>query len=146
MELAREKQSVNINEHNINKQPNTESYIDLSSDILNSILILIKDIDENNISQEFKLISNLFESINAFIQVTTAAYKELKLKREEKIQKLLNIKQLEMHLLSVIKAMHAAQQKNDNIMLFDLIAYELKDNLTQWKINIIPALKQKPSL
>ena len=38
------------------------------------------------------------------------------------------------HLLFVMKAMNQAQQKQDRVALEDLIKYELKDNLTQWKI------------
>jgi hypothetical protein len=36
----------------------------------------------------------------------------------------------------------SAKEKNDNIMLCDLLEYELIDNLTQWKIKILPELKK----
>jgi hypothetical protein len=34
-----------------------------------------------------------------------------------------------------------ALEKSDNIMLIDLIEYELRDSLTQWKIRVLPKLK-----
>lgn len=50
------------------------------------------------------------------------------------------IKQHEVELLSIIKAMYQAQKKSDVVMLSDLIEHELIDNLTQWKIQILPFL------
>ncbi len=53
-----------------------------------------------------------------------------------------DIQKLDIHLLSVLKALIPAKEKNDIIMLCDLLEYELIDNLTQWKIKIIPNLKK----
>jgi hypothetical protein len=44
--------------------------------------------------------------------------------------------------LSVIKALLPAKEKNDVVMLCDLLEYELIDNLTQWKIKVLPELKK----
>ena len=56
------------------------------------------------------------------------------------------IKQLEIHLLSVVKGILTAEKKNDTVMLMDLLEYELKDNLTQWKITAIPQIKRLNTL
>ncbi len=53
-----------------------------------------------------------------------------------------SIQKLEIHLLSVMKALLQAKEKNDTIMLCDLLEYELADNLTQWKIKVLPELKK----
>lgn len=52
-------------------------------------------------------------------------------------------KELQIHLLSVIKAVSGAVSKEDTIMLTDLLEYELKDNLTQWKIHVLTNLKHQ---
>ena len=52
------------------------------------------------------------------------------------------IKDSHVHLLFVIKAINQAQHKKDALVLDDLIKYELKDNLTQWKIDLIPQMKR----
>jgi hypothetical protein len=52
------------------------------------------------------------------------------------------IKTSHIHLLFILKGINQAQQKNDSLVLEDLIKHELKDNLTQWKINLIPTIKR----
>lgn len=59
---------------------------------------------------------------------------------QSRIQETIEIKNLQIHLLSLIKSISNAKSKNDIIMLSDLIEYELIDNLTRWKINVIPSL------
>lgn len=52
-----------------------------------------------------------------------------------------SIKNIEIHLLSILKAVKSAESSKDEEMLVDLLEYELQDNLTQWKIKAIPHLK-----
>jgi hypothetical protein len=84
----------------------------------------------------------VIELMDLYIQLVTRVYRVLRtdLKiinfKDESIQK------LEIHLLSVMKALLQAKEKNDTIMLCDLLEYELIDNLTQWKIKILPELKK----
>lgn len=59
---------------------------------------------------------------------------------EDKVDKK-DIQNLEIHLLSILKALIPAKEKGDIIMLCDLLEYELIDNLTQWKIKVVPQLK-----
>ncbi len=72
-------------------------------------------------------INNINKVINSFVQ-DNDKYK----------QDLYNIK---MHLLSIMKGIESAKNNNDYIMLNDLLEYELTDNLTQWKLKILPQLK-----
>lgn len=53
-----------------------------------------------------------------------------------------NIKQIKIHLLSILKAVKTAENNRDSTMLVDLLEYELQDNLTQWKIKAIPQIKE----
>ncbi len=48
---------------------------------------------------------------------------------------------LQIHLLSTFKYIQVAYKKNDTIMLQDLLINDLKDNLLQWKVNIMPYMK-----
>ena len=41
-----------------------------------------------------------------------------------------------------MKGIESAKNNNDYIMLNDLLEYELADNLTQWKLKILPRLKK----
>ena len=54
-------------------------------------------------------------------------------------QDLYNVK---IHLLSIMKGIEGAKNNNDYFMLNDLLEYELTDNLTQWKLKILPRLKK----
>ncbi|MEX0798110.1 MAG: hypothetical protein WEB87_03435 [Bacteriovoracaceae bacterium] len=53
-----------------------------------------------------------------------------------------SIRQIKIHLLSILKAIKTAKENGDEVMLADLLEYELKDNLTQWKITAIPHIKR----
>lgn len=55
----------------------------------------------------------------------------------------LPMKSLQIHLLSVLKALNSAYLSSDSLMLEDLLDFELKDNLTKWKILVLPQLKMK---
>jgi hypothetical protein len=47
---------------------------------------------------------------------------------------------LKIHLLSLFKAINTAIKTQDHVMLSDLLEYELKDNIMQWKIYVIPSI------
>jgi hypothetical protein len=51
-----------------------------------------------------------------------------------------NFHKLKIHLLSIFKAVGIALKTQDHVMLSDLLEYELKDNITQWKIYVIPSI------
>ncbi|MFT6630718.1 MAG: hypothetical protein ACJAS4_000660 [Bacteriovoracaceae bacterium] len=127
-----------------------------SNQLLSDILIDLAGLTDKILlkitqtADEFKLenddiamvqLSTVIDAVDLFIKTINHACNSI-LDREE-IEGFLPIKELQIHLLSVIKAIHSAHQKEDHIMLTDLLEYELKDNLTQWKILILPTLKQE---
>ena len=48
---------------------------------------------------------------------------------------------IKLHLLSVLRALSDQVRLKDNVAIHDLITEELRDNLTMWKINVIPLLR-----
>ncbi|MBY0516222.1 MAG: hypothetical protein K2P81_04900 [Bacteriovoracaceae bacterium] len=48
---------------------------------------------------------------------------------------------IKLHLLSVLRALSDYVKLNDKLAIHDLITEELRDNLTMWKINVIPLLR-----
>lgn len=82
------------------------------------------------------------ELMDLYIQLITKVFQVIRLNNKDAPLKEEGIQKLEIHLLSVIKAMLQAKEKNDLIMLCDLLEYELIDNLTQWKIKVLPELKK----
>jgi len=88
------------------------------------------------------LMSTIIDGLDIFLQSINHLINKYQL-CDKSIFKILPIKQLQVHQLSVIKGILNAQKSCDDLMLADLLGYELKDNLTQWKVQIIPILKQE---
>lgn len=84
----------------------------------------------------------VIELMDLYIQLISRVYRVLRTDLKIMSFKDESIQKLEIHLLSVMKALLQAKEKNDVIMLCDLLEYELVDNLTQWKIKILPELKK----
>lgn len=114
------------------------------SDLLDKILKKVTESSEllknNQYYSSVQVMVKSIEAIDTFIQSITYLVQE-KLLQDERVEDL-PIKELQIHLLSIIKAVFSAKKNKDYIMLTDLLEYELKDNLTQWKILIIPVMKQ----
>lgn len=114
----------------------------LSEELLNTIMKSINNITtytsqlEDNWNQE---LSQLTSDISRFVEVTTLVSKLMKAKSPDFLP---NVKNSHIHLLFILKAMNQTQQKQDAVALEELIKYELKDNLTLWKIDLIPQTKR----
>ena len=131
--------------------------VDLAFDALDSsgayIDIMIEKIQEltslyqqNQNAKANKLFGETIEIIDLFIQLMTRVQRTFKKSGLVKGPKTETIAQLEIHLLSILKALLPAKEKEDIIMLCDLLEYELIDNLTQWKIKAVPELKELRTL
>lgn len=48
---------------------------------------------------------------------------------------------IKLHLLSVLRALSDHVRNGDRLAVHDLITEELRDNLTLWKINVLPLLR-----
>jgi hypothetical protein len=145
----------------LNKPLDEISSIDIQITGKNSILLDSMDSFQNYISQIFDKIDlsvkffenkqkdlgdtvlmDITDTLHTFISLITQVHQNLIVDSTQKLTSGNTIKQLEIHLLSVIKAILFAKKKNDDVMLTDLLEHELKDNLTQWKILAIPQIKK----
>ncbi len=84
----------------------------------------------------------VIDLMDLYIQLVSNVYQVIRKDFNGKSFKDESIQKLEIHLLSVLKALLQAKEKEDIIMLCDLLEYELVDNLTQWKIKVLPELKK----
>lgn len=91
------------------------------------------------------MLIEVVDLMDLYIQLISKVYRVIRADLKGQSFKDENIQKLEIHLLSVIKALLQAKEKNDIIMLCDLLEYELVDNLTQWKIKVLPELKKLKS-
>jgi hypothetical protein len=116
--------------------------ITIGLDLLNDIIQQINTIESFSPDKEYFRniqLSDMSSDITKFVELTTLLSKLLANKKKIFIPE---IKQSHIHLLFVLKGINQAQQKHDSLVLEDLIKYELKDNLTQWKIDFIPQIKR----
>lgn len=119
--------------------------LDTCSTHLDTLMTKVKDTAE--LYREAKIddanqgFIEITEILNLFIELVTTIHQTLQIEAETELPTGKKLQDLEIHLLSVVKALLPAKEKNDLIMLCDLLEYELIDNLTQWKITAIPALK-----
>ena len=112
--------------------------LELLNDIFNQINTLeIKSDEHRHFSNQH--LTKLSLDITQFVELTTLTSRMITLKKNITLNV---VKDSHIHLLFVLKGINQAQLKNDELILEDLIKYELKDNLTQWKINIIPTIKR----
>jgi hypothetical protein len=115
----------------------------IGQDLLNDIIHQINNIESFSSDKEYfrnVQLSSMSADITKFVELTTLLSKILVTKKKINVPE---IKQSHIHLLFVLKGITQAQQKHDSEVLEDLIKYELKDNLTQWKIDIIPLIKRQ---
>jgi predicted lipoprotein len=120
-----------------------QSYID---QLFNKITLASKFLKNEQYNLGDTILMDITETIHTFISLISEVHKNLIVDSDLKLKSGTTIKQLEIHLLSVIKAILFAKKKNDNVMLIDLLEHELKDNLTQWKILAIPQIKSLNTL
>ncbi len=114
-------------------------YID---SLIDTIDLTVKFAENSQHTLVFALMKDVAGKIDSFIQLISQIHQGLTINSDQRLESGHSIKQLEIHLLSVTKALLTAQKKEDHVMLIDLLDYELKDNLTQWKITVIPQIKR----
>lgn len=110
--------------------------------ITSQIQKLIVHYNQGNTEQANNSFAEVIELMDLYIQLVSRVYRVLRTDLEQMNFKDEGIQKLEIHLLSVMKALLQAKEKEDTIMLCDLLEYELVDNLTQWKIKVLPELKK----
>ena len=115
------------------------SYIET---IISKIEFLTELQNENKMNEANVVFGEVIEIMDLFVQLMSRIYKTVRKRHTQQLQATTTFQNLEIHLLSIMKALLPAKEKNDIIMLNDLLEYELTDNLTQWKIKAIPELKK----
>lgn len=135
----------------------TQSSLELAFEAVDScndyIDLLVDKIQEmNTLYQQGKTLEanehfgEMIDILDLYVQLFNKIHQTIKRNMKGELSLSEKIQKLDIHLLSVLKALIPAKEKEDIIMLCDLLEYELIDNLTQWKIQIIPSLKKlKPS-
>lgn len=136
---------VEINFVTQNKKSIAQDTIDLLPSFLDKIIVDTNDYLKYNLLKQSTLYK-VIEELDIFIQLMSNIHQVLKVKSNNKLDIGLTIKELEVHLLFVIKAINIAFKKDDFVMLEDLLEHELIDNLTQWKIQALPKIKKLNSL
>lgn len=89
---------------------------------------------------------NLIDRLGLFIEMITQVHKTFRIGGNFKLSTGRTLHDLEIHLLSVLKAASKAKELGDLVMLCDLIEHELLDNLKQWKIAALPELKNQKTV
>lgn len=116
--------------------------LELTSQYLTDILLHIQNFQVSTDHKEYLTnhqISQLSSEVGHFVELTTLMARLVTIRTKVTIH---DIKESHIQLLFIFKAMNQAQAKKDNTALEELIKYELKDNLTQWKILFIPQIKK----
>ena len=116
--------------------------IGLTLQFLSDIILDIQSIGDFRREREFfwnNKIANLTTDISQFVELTTLLSRIIMSRQQMTVA---GIKESHIHLLFIVKGMNQAQLKQDYVALEELIKYELKDNLTQWKIDLIPQTKK----
>jgi hypothetical protein len=110
--------------------------------IIAQVQVLITHFQAGDLNAANAHFVEVAELMDLYIQLMARIYQVVRANIPDRPLKDESIQWLEIHLLSVMKALLSAKENNDNIMLCDLLEYELVDNLTQWKIKILPELKK----
>jgi hypothetical protein len=114
-------------------------YINLGATKITEIVEIYAGNETQQANEHF---SEIVDIIDGFIQLMSHITRTIKDYGPEDFVKSQEMTQLELHLLSSLKALVPAKEKEDIIMVCDLLEYELLDNLIQWKEKVIPTLKE----
>ncbi len=116
---------------------------ELLSPYVDSLKALIEStvdgIEQTEKGERQDAMAMIADRISRLISIVTLVHREC----ESSERDFEDLKSVEIHLLSVLKAIQTAERAHDLPMLSDLLEYELQDNLTQWKIKAIPQIKRR---
>jgi hypothetical protein len=109
-----------------------QNLVEWTDNILSSIEIYNK-VDSLKSDQALAIIFDQVMSFSEFLTLTATYIQKLSPHND--------FLPLKLHLLSILKALKSSISHNDQVAVHDLITEELKDNLTRWKITILPLAK-----
>ncbi len=132
-------------------EQNFQGNIDLVSQSLDDCYVYIDALVEK--IQEFaacykksdfllanKIFSEIIDILDIYTQLFSKTYNTIKSTYSLKVKQIDAIQDLETGLLSILKHILSAKQKEDMIMIGDLLENDLIGNLNQWKTQVIPIL------
>jgi hypothetical protein len=124
----------------------TQSFVDMAIETTSNMREIIDHINaliDNGLSHfrqdKVEEGMNFFEKTIDFMQIFTSALIQVKKFIKEQCKDITinkRVSELEIHLLSILKGLFDSREKMDLVMITDLLEYELKVNLTTWKIEI----------
>ena len=126
-----------VDMHN-NLKVEIESQVITWTELLVGQIEKFKNCEAHSILNQGKALSEFIGNISHFAEFLTLS--SLYLQKSNPNNKYLPIK---LHLLAVLKALQVSIKNDDPIATHDLITEELRDNLIEWKITLIPHLNSK---
>jgi hypothetical protein len=114
--------------------------VGFTEELLNSLLDQVQNLNipESIANPNLNLkLTKITEDISRFVEISTLLVKIIHRPHDSNVTQ---IKNSHLHLLSILKGIGLSQQNQDRLMLEDLIMHELKENLTEWKKNLMPAV------
>lgn len=114
-------------------------YFKANIKVIELIKLLPEDPDEQLFEEDnFFLIIDLANKLTTLYQHTLSY-----LKKEVQIGEELSrdILQTNLHLLSILRSLRTAVANKDHFAAHDLITQELKDNLVQWRLKLLPLIQ-----
>ena len=132
-------------------ESNSQSNVDLAFKSLNDcctyVDVLIEKIQEFTIcykKSDFflanKIFSEIIDILDLYTQLFSKIYKIITSTYPRQTKHKNTIQDLEANLLSILRQILSAKQKEDMVMIGDLLENDLINNLNQWKMQVIPTL------
>lgn len=119
----------------------TESFYDYISIIKDQISKLAGSYGHGDAKSSNQLFGETIEVIDLFMQLTTKVRTTMATEIEFSGEAMNLFRELELHLLSILKSLVPAKEKEDVVVICDLLEYELVDNLDRWKNEALPILQ-----
>lgn len=117
--------------------------LNLTSELLTDIIYDCSDLGSHSPEREFlwnTKITNLSNDVSQFVEISTLVAKNVIARTKRPLHRL---KESHIQLLFIMKSIKEAQEKQDYIALEELIKHELKDNLSQWKTELLPHIREQ---
>ncbi len=122
----------------INALSSCAEYIDVINE---NIAELSQLYAQNLLADANNKFGEIIEHIDFFVKLMAQIKNTIRNHFPTTIKESAIIQTLELHLTAILKSLVPAKEKDDIIMLSDLLEYELVDNLNQWKEKGIPELQ-----
>jgi hypothetical protein len=116
--------------------------VQLSQEFLNQTIARINKLPALQEEKQIVInqwVSSITMDVGTYVEITTLITRMIYKRHKKTIE---GARDSHINLLFVMKGINQANQKGDLVALEELIKYELKDNLTLWKIDLIPQAKR----